>query len=115
MSHFRHVADGRCPLGRRPDQKPGESMTADKAAVDAELESLQRDTFRYFLQETNPRNGLVLDKTAPDWPASIAATGLALAAYPVAVERAFVTRTAAIERVLATLRFFWNSRQGQTC
>jgi len=79
---------------------------------DAELESLQRDTFSYFLYETNPQNGLVLDKTAPDWPASIAATGLALAVYPVAIERSFITRAAAIDRVLATLRFFWNSPQG---
>jgi hypothetical protein len=80
--------------------------------IDAELESLQRDTFSYFLHETNPQNGLVLDKTAPDWPASIAATGLALAVYPVAIERGFITRAAAIDRVLATLRFFWNSPQG---
>ncbi len=87
-------------------------MNANKPAVDAELESLQRETFGYFLQETNPQNGLVLDKTAPDWPASIAATGLALAAYPVAVERGFITRAAAIETILVTLRFFWNSRQG---
>jgi hypothetical protein len=87
-------------------------MTADRPAVEDELESLQRETLRYFLRETNPRNGLVLDKTAPDWPASIAATGLALAAYPVAVERGLITRTAAIEIALATLRFFWNSRQG---
>jgi hypothetical protein len=79
---------------------------------DAELESLQRDTFSYFLNETNLQNGLVLDKTAPDWPASIAATGLALAVYPVAIERGFITRAAAIDRVLATLRFFWNSPQG---
>ena len=74
--------------------------------IDAELESLQRDTFSYFLHETNPQNGLVLDKTASDWPASIAATGLALAVYPVAIERGFITRAAAIDRVLATLRFF---------
>ena len=80
--------------------------------IDAELESLQRDTFSYFLHETNPQNGLVLDKTASDWPASIAATGLALAVYPVAIERGFITRAAAIDRVLATLRFFWNSPQG---
>jgi hypothetical protein len=80
--------------------------------IDAELESLQRDTFSYVLHETNPQNGLVLDKTAPDWPASIAATGLALAVYPVAIERSFITRAAAIDRVLATLRFFWNSPQG---
>jgi hypothetical protein len=86
-------------------------MNTDKPTVDAELESLQRETFSYFLHETNPQNGLVRDKTAPDWPASIAATGLALAVYPVAVERGFITRAAAIERILATLRFFWNSPQ----
>lgn len=80
--------------------------------IDAELESLQRDTFSYFLHETNPQNGLVLDKTAPDWPASIAATGLALAGYPVAVERGFITRPAAATIVLTTLRFFRDSPHG---
>src|SRR5450756_817207 len=87
-------------------------MNTDKPTVDAELELLQRKTFSYFLHETNPQNGLVRDKTAPNWPASIAATGLALAVYPVAVERGFITRAAAIETILATLRFFWNSPQG---
>ena len=83
-----------------------------KPTVDAELEKLQRETFGYFLHEANPANGLVVDKTAADWPASIAATGLALACYPVAVERGFMSRAAAVERTLATLRFFWNSPQG---
>ena len=50
-------------------------MSSNKLSVDAELEKLQRETFDYFLYETNPANGLVIDKTAPDWPASIAATG----------------------------------------
>ena len=72
----------------------------------AELEKLQHESFSYFLHETNPVNGLVIDKTAADWPASIAATGLALAAYPVAVERGFMSRDAAVERTLTTLRFF---------
>jgi hypothetical protein len=76
------------------------------------LESIQRGAFEYFRKEINPSNGLVLDKTATDWPASIAAIGLALAAYPVGVERGFVTRDEAIERVLATLRFLWGSPQG---
>ena len=87
-------------------------MNTDKSTADVELESLQREAFSYFLHWTNPHNGLVLDKTAPDWPASIAATGLALTVYPVAVERGFITRAAAIQTVLATLRFFWNSQQG---
>ena len=79
---------------------------------DAELEKLQRETFGYFLHETNPANGLVIDKTEANWPASIAATGLALACYPVSVERGFMPRAAAVARTLATLRFFWNSPQG---
>ena len=87
-------------------------MNAEKLNVDAELEKLQRETFGYFLHETNSSNGLVVDKTAEDWPSSIAATGLALACYPVSVERGFMSRAAAVQRTLATLRFFWNSPQG---
>ena len=87
-------------------------MTSGKPTAEADLETLQRETFSYFLHFTNPQNGLVRDKSAPDWPASIAATGLALAVYPVAVERQFITRMAAVKIVLATLRFFWTSPQG---
>lgn len=87
-------------------------MSTGAPIDDAALHQVQHDAFNYFLHETNPRNGLVIDKTAADWPASIAATGLALASYPVAVARAFMSRAAAIERTLATLRFFWKSPQG---
>ena len=66
--------------------------------VDAELEKLQRETFGYFLHETNPANGLVIDKTAPDWPSSIAATGLALAFTEFCVSRFF-----------ALIDIFWHS------
>src|SRR5450830_2073568 len=87
-------------------------MSRRKLTANAELEKLQHESFNYFLHETNPVNGLVIDKTATDWPASIAATGLALASYPVAVERGFMPRAAAVERTLTTLRFFWDSPQG---
>ena len=63
--------------------------------IEVELIQLQKETFDFFLHETNPVNGLVVDKTAANWPASIAATGLALACYPVSVERGFMTRAAA--------------------
>jgi hypothetical protein len=76
------------------------------------LEVIQRGAFSYFLHEVNRANGLVLDKTRAGWPASIAAVGLALTAYPVGVERGFVTRAEAVDRTLTTLRFFWRSRQG---
>jgi hypothetical protein len=87
-------------------------MSVTPPVNDAELETLQRETFNYFVHEANPANGLVIDKTEPNWPASIAATGLALASYPVGVERGFWERSAAVERTLTTLRFFWNSPQG---
>jgi hypothetical protein len=77
-----------------------------------ELEGLQRDAFKYFLQMTNPDNGLVHDHTGLDIPASIAVVGMALACYVVAVERKWLTRDDAIQRTLTTLRFFWNSPQG---
>jgi hypothetical protein len=75
------------------------------------LKALQRDAFNYFVHEANPVSGLIIDKTRPDAPASIAATGLALSSYPVGVERGFMTRAGAIERTLATLRFFHKSLQ----
>ena len=80
---------------------------------DEQLHTLQENTFRYFWAETNPENGLIPDNTAAgDIPASIAGVGFALATCPVAVERSFVSRAAAIQRTLATLRFFWNAPQG---
>lgn len=77
-----------------------------------DLLSLQEKAFAYFLSESHPATGLVRDKNAPGWPASIAAAGLALACYPVAVERGMMKAGAAVERTLAVLRFFWNSKQG---
>ena len=79
---------------------------------DRELEELQRLTFDYFLEETNPENGLVPDSTRQGAPCSIAPTGFALAAYPVGVERGFIRRADAISRTLTSLRFFANSHQG---
>ncbi|MGH8306069.1 MAG: glucoamylase family protein, partial [Steroidobacteraceae bacterium] len=59
-----------------------------------------------FWDTANPRNGLVPDRyPGPSW-ASIAAVGFALTAYPIGVERGYVTRAAARARVLTTLRFF---------
>jgi hypothetical protein len=76
------------------------------------LWTLQQDSFTYFVHKTNPANGLVLDKSCEGWPASIAAVGLALAAYPVGVECGFMTRADAGQRTLAALRFFANAPHG---
>jgi len=76
------------------------------------LDTLQHNTFQYFWKETNPENGLVPDTSAEGAPSSIAAVGLALACYPVGVERGFITRRQAVLRTLATLGFFAGSPQG---
>ena len=90
-------------------QANGPNQPVSSAAM---LDALQRDAFSYFLYQTNSANGLVADKTQRNAPASIAAVGFALAAYPVGVERAWMTRAEAVERTLAVLRVFWLSLQG---
>jgi hypothetical protein len=92
--------------------RSGNDHARRRVSGEAELELLQHKSFSYFLHESNQSNGLVLDKSAPGWPASIAATGLAMTCYPVAVERHLMSKAGAVERTLAALRFFWNSHQG---
>lgn len=75
------------------------------------LSRLQRDSFDYFIHETNPANGLVLDKTADNWPASIAAMGMALTVWLVGAWRRFITRADAAQRSLTMLRFLAGSEQ----
>ena len=60
--------------------------------TDEDFERLQWTTVEYYLKETNPFNGLVRDKTAPNAPASIAAVGMALATFPVAVPQVHLIR-----------------------
>lgn len=76
------------------------------------LDSLQRDTFRFFWDTTNPKNGLVPDRAPTPSFSSVAAIGFGLTSYLIGVERGYITRQQAVERVLATLRFFRNAPQG---
>jgi len=74
------------------------------------LDELQRASFRFFEEQTHPRTHLVSDRAfATGGPrkgkASIASSGFALAGWTIAVERGWVTRDTALERVRAMLRF----------
>lgn len=80
--------------------------------IPGKLEALQRETFAFFVRDINPRNGLVVDKNQAGSPASIAAVGMALSAYPIGVERGYISREHAIALTLAALRFFHRSAQG---
>ncbi len=79
---------------------------------DEELSELEGDTFKYFADEMNPQNGLVPDSTRQGAPSSIAVVGFALTAYPIGVERGYMTRAEAVKRSLVTLRFFRDGTLG---
>src|SRR5256885_12908899 len=77
------------------------------------LDLIERRTFDYFWELTNPANGLVPDRAPTKSFSSVAAVGFGLTAYPIGVERGYVTREAARQRVLATLRFFRDAQQAR--
>lgn len=95
-------------------------MNSEKTAAEAlptaeqneMLDNLQKKTFAYFLHEHNPDTGLIADKTSKKWPASIAATGFGLSAYPIGMEEGFLSREEAVERTRTVLRFLWRCPQG---
>ncbi len=86
----------------------------DTTGQGAFLDTLEQRTFAFFWDKTNTTNGLTPDRwPAPGGPgfSSIAAVGFALTAYPIGVERGYVPRAQARDRVLTTLRFFWTATQ----
>lgn len=76
------------------------------------IDDIQHRTFRFFWETTNPENGLTPDRWPTESFSSIAAVGFALTAYPIGVERGWITRAQARDRTRATLRFLWSARQG---
>ena len=100
-----HAPAPPAPVASVPNWRPSARETAF-------LDTLQRRTFDFFWERTNPLNGLTPDR----WPtksfSSITAVGFALTAYPIGVERGYVSRAEARDRALTTLKFFWQAPQG---
>ncbi len=88
------------------DRKPSPAVAPGASGVlDPFFGELQERTFRFFWETGNPQNGLIPDRYPTPSYSSIAAVGFGLTTYPVGVERGYVTRPQARQRVLATLRF----------
>ena len=90
----------------------GNFATNLKAGDQQFLEDYEKRCFRYFWEQWNNRTGLFLDRARMDGtPASqvssSAATGFGLTALCIGAERGWVTRQAARERALTTLRYLW--------
>jgi len=79
---------------------------------DAFLDLVERRSFDYFWWETHPTNGLTRDRgrnfesSEECYIASVAAVGFALTAYPIGVERGWITREEGLERTRITLDTF---------
>jgi hypothetical protein len=93
-----------------PDKK--EQPPASEAAGSFDLDELQRRTFNYFWDLADSTNYQIPDR----WPkrtfSSVAATGFGLAAYIVGVEKHYVERAQAAQRVLNTLKVLYDLPQG---
>jgi hypothetical protein len=80
--------------------------------ADPFLDTLETRTFNWFWETTNSTNGLVPDR----WPtksfSSVAAIGFGLTAYPIGVDRGYVSRADAAQRVRTTLDFLYHAPQG---
>jgi hypothetical protein len=98
-----------CGASPAPSLAPAATAAVPPSSL---LDDLQERTFRFFWDLANPTNGLVPDR----WPtpsfSSIAAVGFALTAYPIGVERGWVPREQARDRVLTTLDFILSAPHG---
>ncbi len=76
------------------------------------LDDIERRTFNFFWETTNPETGLTPDRYPSPSASSIAGVGFALASYPYAATRGYISQDQAKERTLTTLRFLWGLKQG---
>jgi hypothetical protein len=101
-----------CQSGQRSptDTSPGNNSGPPTEPLT--LQRLQEDTFHYFWETTDADTGLAPDRYPSESPASIAAIGFALTAYPIGVAHDYISRNQAITRTLATLRYMSNLPHG---
>jgi len=86
-----------------------------RSSEDEFLEELSKRAVRFFLEQSDPQTGLVVDR-ARSWGdrvygsaanvASIAGTGFGLSALAIAADRKWLSESEARDRARTTLRFF---------
>ena len=87
-------------------------VAVEHPALPPLFDDIEKRSFDFFWDTANPVNGLVPDRYPTPSFSSIAAVGFGLTAYPIGVERGYITRAQARQRVLATVRFFRDAPQG---
>lgn len=74
------------------------------------LTMVQRSTFRYFWEYADPNSGLARERYNQD-PVTIGGSGFGIMSLLVAVEREFINRSEAINRMLKILNYLKNKAQ----
>jgi len=69
------------------------------------LGDIEHRTFNFYWERVNHRNGLMADRWLTPSVCSITGTGFGLTAWPIGVERGWITRSEARDLTLCTLRF----------
>lgn len=95
----------------QPSMKPIHTFQEAPPAQQAMIDDLEQRTFRWFWDSADPATGLVPDHYPGESFSSIAAVGFGLTAYGIGVERGYITRDQAVQRTLATLKFFHDAPQ----
>lgn len=93
------------------DKRPPDAVELSAWPDEALLDALGRAAFEYFPLNARRDNGLIADTSREGSPCSIAVVGFGMASYPIAVERGWIERADAAQRILAALRFFRDSDQ----
>jgi hypothetical protein len=86
--------------GQLPDSSH-ENKLSDRALMD----TVQRATFNYFWDGAEPNSGMALERTSSPSTVTIGGSGFGLAAFPVAVERGWITRDQSTRRLQKILSF----------
>ncbi len=95
-----------CNTGKQETQSHSEPTSTFS------LDELQKRTFNWFWEIADSNNYQILDRYPSRTFSSIAATGFGLSSYLVGVERQFITREQAAERVVNTLKVLYELPQG---
>jgi hypothetical protein len=109
------AASGKAKAAGAP-RRAGQSERPEDMADDALLELVQRRTFGFFWDAAHPVSGLARDRVTGRDPSpddelvGIGGSGFGVMAIIVAVERGWINRDQAVERLLAMLRLLVPAR-----
>lgn len=94
-----------------PTPKPVPVPVVKKISDEALLDLVQKRTFGYFWDFAHPSSGMARERSTSLQTVTTGGTGFGVACFPIAVERGWVTRTAALKRLDKILTFLENADQ----